>query len=259
MADLLGALGTGIGGILNYIGAKDAQSNAKDIATQNINTQYDFAQNGIKWKVNDATQAGINPLYAIGASTANFSPVSVGSSNTLAPLGEMAKDLGQDLSRSVDATRTGAERVAARVGTAQQIESNKLDLDWKKLRVEEMQMRVAKLKSAQIGPPMPSSLDTQSGMPSRPGTAGDAEEEPPGPEHTGLKMRNIWETNPRWSDSQKIEDRYGDIGEALYSPFIIGADAWYNWNKWAKLQSARREGTLKRYSGSRFVPKRYRD
>lgn len=36
---------------------------------KNEKMQYDFAQNGISWKVQDAKRSGIHPLYALGAST----------------------------------------------------------------------------------------------------------------------------------------------------------------------------------------------
>lgn len=41
----------------------------------NRQMQYDFAQNSIKWKVNDAKEAGLHPLAALGVSSASASPV----------------------------------------------------------------------------------------------------------------------------------------------------------------------------------------
>ncbi len=37
--------------------------------------QKEFAQNSIRWRVADAKAAGIHPLYALGASSASFSPI----------------------------------------------------------------------------------------------------------------------------------------------------------------------------------------
>lgn len=41
----------------------------------NRQMQYDFAQNSIKWRVNDAKNAGIHPLYAMGVSPSSAQPV----------------------------------------------------------------------------------------------------------------------------------------------------------------------------------------
>lgn len=49
-------------------------ANANKINQQNIEYQYDFAKNGIAWRKQDAINAGINPLYALGANTTSFTP-----------------------------------------------------------------------------------------------------------------------------------------------------------------------------------------
>lgn len=40
--------------------------------------QYDAAQNSISWRVQDAKNAGIHPLFALGAPTQNMNPTTVG-------------------------------------------------------------------------------------------------------------------------------------------------------------------------------------
>lgn len=40
----------------------------------NAATQREFAQHGLQWRVADAVAAGVHPLYAVGASGANFAP-----------------------------------------------------------------------------------------------------------------------------------------------------------------------------------------
>lgn len=150
MVDILGGIGTIASGILNYMGAKDAREQQAQQFAQNIQLQKDFAQQGIRWKVEDAKAAGIHPLYALGASTTSFSPVSVGAVNTMSPLADMAKGLGQDLSRSVDATRTASERANARVQGA----SNVLQLENMKLRNDLLRSQIARL-NATPNPPFP--------------------------------------------------------------------------------------------------------
>lgn len=38
----------------------------------------EFAQKGVQWKARDATQAGLHPLFAMGAGTSNYSPQFIG-------------------------------------------------------------------------------------------------------------------------------------------------------------------------------------
>jgi len=107
------AVGSTIGsGISNYISGQDAYE--QQLAMQNAQLahnerlQKEFAQNGIRWKVEDAKAAGIHPLYALGASTTSFSPISVSGpvDNSSANLASM----GQDIFRSVMANTTKDER-----------------------------------------------------------------------------------------------------------------------------------------------------
>lgn len=42
---------------------------------EDIALQREFAQNGIRWRVDDAKAAGLHPLAALGASSASYSPV----------------------------------------------------------------------------------------------------------------------------------------------------------------------------------------
>lgn len=101
---LLSAGSSLLGGLL---GRKSADKQAK----QNIKLQKQFAQEGIQWKVKDAEKAGVHPLYALGAQTHSFSPVSVGD-----PLPGAIADMGQNIGRAVDTGRTSNERFAHRLG-----------------------------------------------------------------------------------------------------------------------------------------------
>lgn len=100
---LLGAAGSLIGGLM---GKKSAEKQA----AQNIKLQKQFAQQGIQWKVKDAEAAGVHPLYALGAQTHSFSPVTVGD-----PLGGAIADMGQNLGRAFDSGRTSNERISHRM------------------------------------------------------------------------------------------------------------------------------------------------
>lgn len=147
-------LGNIIGGIIGAIGAGNANSSAEKIAAQNIALQREFATHGIRWKVEDARQAGVHPLYALGASTTSFSPVSVGYQNELAPLADAAKSMGQDITRSAQATRTAPERIVAGL----QIERAQLEND---ILRSELASKQARLTQGQVGPAFP---DVSSGF-----------------------------------------------------------------------------------------------
>lgn len=102
---MFGAIAAGVGslagGIVNGI-------TSNRLANKNIAAQREFAQNGIRWRVEDAKRAGIHPLYALGANTASFSPVQgyggdYGVSDALA-------NFGQGIDRAVEAKMTRDER-----------------------------------------------------------------------------------------------------------------------------------------------------
>lgn len=64
-----------LGGLLGDKGAKKANAAAAEAARRQEALQREFAQNSIQWRVEDAKKAGIHPLYAIGAQSAQYSPV----------------------------------------------------------------------------------------------------------------------------------------------------------------------------------------
>lgn len=98
---VVGSVGSLAGGIVQGI-------TANRLANKNIATQKEFAQNGIRWKVADAKAAGIHPLYALGATTASYSPVS-GYSGDFG-ISEAANQFGQGISRAAQAKMTRVER-----------------------------------------------------------------------------------------------------------------------------------------------------
>lgn len=70
---------------------------------KNYNMQKEFAKSGLRWRVEDATAAGLHPLAALGANISSPSPISVGSSMGFKPGQDyswLAK-LGQDIGRAV--------------------------------------------------------------------------------------------------------------------------------------------------------------
>lgn len=141
--------GSLIGGKMASRATKSANdANAAALKQQN-KLQKEFAQHGIRWKVEDAKKAGIAPLAALGAQTHSFSPASVGVTPDLG-MANAAANMGQDISRAVHATRTGPERAMAVL----QLENQKLQNDY-------LRSQIAKMNSSQVGPGLPSN----SGLP----------------------------------------------------------------------------------------------
>lgn len=110
---ILEAIAGVAGGVLDKIFGDDQ-------AKEQAKLQKQFAQHGIRWKVNDAKKAGIHPLYALGANTVSYQPVSVGTDFA---------SMGQNLGRAIDAGRTGVEKGDAFERTAQALTLQKMGLE----------------------------------------------------------------------------------------------------------------------------------
>lgn len=106
--------------------------------------QKEFAKNSIQWKADDATKAGLNPLYALGSGS-SYSPAPMavmggGQPNTL------SSTLGQNISRAFSAHKTEHQKQME----AMSLTNAKLDIDGKAL---DNQIRAQKLKTLQLGSP----------------------------------------------------------------------------------------------------------
>jgi len=142
LGTVLSALGSVGQGIAGAMGAKDA-------AKTQYKHQKEFAQHGIQWKVADAKSAGIHPLYALGANTTSYAPVSVGDTNPLSGLAEA----GQNLGRAVDATRPASAKLDAYTQTAQQLQLTRMGLE-----NELLASQIATTRQTST-PPMPTAGD----------------------------------------------------------------------------------------------------
>lgn len=86
----VGAGLTGLGIISDFFGGSADRDQAAELNRQNLDYQKQFAQQGIRWRVQDAEAAGLHPLAALGASGAQFSPVTA-----FAPSPKVGSQLGQ--------------------------------------------------------------------------------------------------------------------------------------------------------------------
>jgi len=96
---LIGAGTSLVSGLLGSKAQKNANKAQMQMAERNIALQKEFATKGIQWKVKDAQKAGVHPLYALGANTVSFSPVSVGSTPETG-LAEGIANMGQGIARA---------------------------------------------------------------------------------------------------------------------------------------------------------------
>lgn len=169
-----GAIGGAIGAVGSLIGGGISASQSGANAKRNYEAQKEFAQNGIRWRVEDAKRAGIHPLYALGASTASFSPVQgyggdYGVSDALANFGQ-----GIDRAVQVKMTRQEREREDARqemqdVFTLARFQADRRyqDAQVRLIDSEILRNRIASmvaLKDAARTPPMPGSPTLLSGQ-----------------------------------------------------------------------------------------------
>lgn len=218
LENILGAATNLFGGLLGKSSADKANETNAAMAAQNIALQREFAQNAIQWKVADAKAAGLHPLAALGASTTSFAPVTVGASGAN-PLADSLRSMGQDLSRSASVNRSAPGRLGA-IQTAQQTESNSLDLENKRLNNEILKSRLVTMNQPATPPPIPDSSNPF-----------------PVPENTKVENRpplmlfgKRWMTNPNTSPMKAFEDQYGDEGPASWvlPPLIAANDAAHN-------------------------------
>lgn len=196
-----------VSGFLGSNSARDAQRASAAQALRQEKLQKEFAQKGIQWKVDDAKAAGIHPLYALGASTATYSPVTVGSTADTS-LATGVANMGQDLSRAINSTRTAGQREDAFTSTAKALQLQKAGLENELLGAQ-----IAKLR-ATSNPPMPT-LD-QGPVPQ----ASKFEERPK------LMMGGFpISTDPNSSNADDYTKRWGEfIGDTIAGPMVAWND-----------------------------------
>lgn len=104
MLEFLGGL---IGAGTRLLGGIFGQRSADRTAAANIAAQQDFAQHGVTWRAQDATnaeqQTGINRLSLLGVPSSSFSNV-VGSTSLADSIGGAGQDLGRAIAASADKT-----------------------------------------------------------------------------------------------------------------------------------------------------------
>lgn len=155
----MGIAGPIVSGAFNLIGqhqqnienqkSRDSTERANE---KNAAMQKEFAQQGLRWKVEDARAAGLHPLAALGAQTHAASPSYIG--DPPSDQSSVFRSMGQDFSRAIDATRTSDERFTARM--------NALQVEHGELENQMLRSQIARM--GQPNPPFPDG--TPQGSPS---------------------------------------------------------------------------------------------
>lgn len=138
-------------------GNSDAIEAAERAAYQNYLWQKEFAQSGIKWRVDDARSAGLHPLFALGGTGASFQPsaIAIDGSGSGESLGARLQNMGQALHRAAAATSTAEERHLARMRV----------LAEDRAELENTLLRAQIAVQGQLNPPLPNPARGPSAMP----------------------------------------------------------------------------------------------
>lgn len=124
---LAGAAASGIGSAVGAGIQADASRENQERALffqnqwneRNIALQKEFAQHGIRWRMEDAAAAGIHPIAALGAGGAGYSPATMTFPDQgPSPWGDFARGMGQDFGRALEASATAYERSMNRLQLA---------------------------------------------------------------------------------------------------------------------------------------------
>lgn len=141
-----------LGGLFGKSSADAARESQERQNAENIALQREFAQNGISWKVQDAKNAGVHPLYAIGAQGASFTP---SSSNFTADTSMQTalSSAGADIGRAVNASTSATSRNNANAKIMGALAVEHAGLQNEVLRSQLLSEQVR--RNQQVGPPMP--------------------------------------------------------------------------------------------------------
>lgn len=110
--NLLNLAGPLISGGLGLAGGVYASNKSAQVANNvnllNYKQAKEFAQNQIQWRVSDAKKAGLHPLVALGISPQAGPASAIGAD--VSGLGNGLAEMGQNISRAIDAYQTREER-----------------------------------------------------------------------------------------------------------------------------------------------------
>lgn len=194
-----------LGSILGAVGGIASSILGNSAADKQADLQKDFAKKAIRWKVADAKAAGIHPLYALGANTVSYSPVSVGTPD----LGAMGQDIGQ----AIDRVSNPGEKMSGALG-ALALERAGLENDLLRAQIARARINVAGQVAGPVVAGAPGLIPSKIVDPQL---------------TTGVNVAGApMVSNPNFSDAQTLEDRHGEIAGAIGGLMNIPADMYWN-------------------------------
>lgn len=266
----VGLIGTGASMGMDYWAmteqqkeASRAREQADRLNTQNYMAQKEFAQNSIRWRVEDAIAAGLHPLAAIGASGTGYSPSSV-VGDTDNSKSEMIGRMGQNISRAISAGSTRQEREYAdrqRLMWETQLKGSQLDNEYKQVLID---------KARAPNPPIPNTVDNNINQDEIPDTVyrvnNDGSLSPEVPERLGESLEaspgvfglNMGEVE-WWIRNKGIPRLLPDKYNVLPYPdsrYKIEPDKYWDWNQ---LRGAWVKKKFKKYNRYEGIPRTNRD
>lgn len=135
----------GVGGFNYSEGEKPDYGRQDELWARDVNMQREFARHGVSWRVADAKEAGVHPVWSLSGGGAAYAPsaVSVGTGSG----SSFNATMGQDVSRAAQSTMTPEQRLLF-----------ELELETKKLQRDIVQFDLTSRRggNAQVGPGMPS-------------------------------------------------------------------------------------------------------
>lgn len=132
------------GGLFGSSASKGESRNNRREARRQFDAQMDYQKNATQYRVQDAIKAGVNPLAALGTSGGTVSPtISAGyGDGGASQIANAFSSAGDRLSRALSS-----------IASKQQLESNDLDLEAKRLQIQILQGQLDHLN--QPGVPQP--------------------------------------------------------------------------------------------------------
>jgi hypothetical protein len=190
-ATLISAGASLAGGLLN-----------KKTADKQMKMQQEFAKKGIQWRVKDAQEAGIHPLYALGASAPTYSPV-----GSQGAVGDALASMGQDIGNAIYRNQTASERRQTMLDAKTKAdEAHRMDMALRNAQIDHLNAQSHRL-TMQQAPPMPDGkINADAGIP-REGTVSS----PPG------RVRAIQIAPGKWlrvspgATAEEWERQYGEF------------------------------------------------
>lgn len=205
---VISAVGSLAGGLLGDKSNRDSAAADRaaqfDMNERNERLQREFAQHGIRWRVEDAKAAGLHPLFALGGQGATYSPSTYIPSGSSSNMPAALASAGDSIGRAVDATRTATERNQAKLDA--------LTLERGELENELLRSEIARNR-ANANPPAPSSSPFMFGTPDAYMSGVD----PSGGGHPGLKFspspiqekpmeRTVPQSEQPWQEPGAVSD-----------------------------------------------------